>query len=487
MTTVPSSPALANPKVRSLIRNMASGLKDLLSETRGHRFRDFEDLLLQVTTEATRQGLEGALQTIANRYGPTVRIVVEGKHYKSHLSGKVVVHSLCGPLEVDRFTFRQVGVHNGPTVVPMNLAAGLVEGATPILAENVVHGYAKSDMRDFRDSLLRSRRAPPSRATLERLAVQYASISCGAPDEVENTIRLAEEIPKEACGISLGFDRTSVAMAEPRPPEKDPRPHKKRTKPRVRRTPAPVDVAFRMAYVATVSIVDRHGEALQTRRYAAPGTDDPRLDLVAGVVADIRAALTQEPNLKIGIVQDGAPEMWNLATAGLERLRGEGVLEDWTETIDRFHLLERLGKAAAMLTQDSEERTAQLENWKAALRSRDSAIDEIQDEMVESSASLQPTFRADLEEHLRYIENNKGRMRYAETSANGLPVGSGATEGAAKTVVGKRAKSGGQRWSEPGLRGVLKLRALKLSERLDPYWAQLSRTYEIPVAFADAA
>jgi len=47
-------------------------------------------------------------------------------------------------------------------------------------------------------------------------------------------------------------------------------------------------------------------------------------------------------------------------------------------------------------------------------------------------------------------------------------MGSSVTESAAKTVVGRRVKNSGQRWSEPGLRGALTLRALQQSDRLPP-------------------
>jgi hypothetical protein len=61
-------------------------------------------------------------------------------------------------------------------------------------------------------------------------------------------------------------------------------------------------------------------------------------------------------------------------------------------------------------------------------------------------------------------------MRYVSLSSSSLPIGSGVTESAAKTVVGRRAKTSGQRWSEPGLRGVLTLRGLQQSDRLLRFW-----------------
>ena len=83
--------------------------------------------------------------------------------------------------------------------------------------------------------------------------------------------------------------------------------------------------------------------------------------------------------------------------------------------------------------------------------------------------------RKKLDEHITYIENNQDRMRYRTMRAHGLPIGSGITESTCKTVVNKRAKGAGQRWSCPGLRGALHLRALNASDRFDAYWAVFAR------------
>ena len=65
-----------------------------------------------------------------------------------------------------------------------------------------------------------------------------------------------------------------------------------------------------MAYVGTVCFVDEHGEALASYRYASPACDDPR-SLVEHMTADVRSAIRKNLVLSVGIVQDGAPEMWH--------------------------------------------------------------------------------------------------------------------------------------------------------------------------------
>src|SRR5690606_20517998 len=86
------------------------------------------------------------------------------------------------------------------------------------------------------------------------------------------------------------------------------------------------------------------------------------------------------------------------------------------------------------------------------------AIDDIEAFLQERLAVMRNTPAGDqLSEHLGYVTNNKDRMRYVRLRNAGLPVGSGVTESAARTVIGQRAKGSGQRWRERGLRNALTL------------------------------
>ena len=63
------------------------------------------------------------------------------------------------------------------------------------------------------------------------------------------------------------------------------------------------------------------------------------------------------------------------------------------------------------------------------------------------------------------IDERRGQMRYDEYLARGLPIGSGRAEAACKTVVGRRMKCTGMRWSVAGANPVLWVRYCT-SERL---------------------
>jgi hypothetical protein len=71
----------------------------------------------------------------------------------------------------------------------------------------------------------------------------------------------------------------------------------------------------------------------------------------------------------------------------------------------------------------------------------------------------------------RYLYRNRTRMRYQEYLAEGLPIASGAVEGACKNLVKDRMERSGMRWKDDSAEAMLRLRATYLSGDFDEYWA----------------
>jgi hypothetical protein len=439
-------------------------------------FADRERAMLAAANEACRCLLESALQATADGHPDRVRI--EGIEYARHQEGAVTYHSLCGPLTVRRATYREVGEHNGPTVVPVELAAGLLEGATPALAYRVALGYAQGPGRHAEEQMHADHRQPPSRSTLERLGKAIGTAVTRTAPRIEPVVREAETLPAGTRGISIGIDRTTVPMEEGRPAGTPPATRRKpRIKPYIRTAPPPVDVKYRMAYVGTVSLVDGAGEALITRRYAITREDDAG-DLVSRMMADVHRARAQAPRLPVGVIQDAAPELWTLVRGGLTT---EARLRQWEDAIDRYHLNERLAEILRITEPETARRAQQLTRWNDALDRDDATIDRIARWLAERIPAYEGDELAILEAHWTFIFNNNDRLRYATVRAKGLPCGSGATEGACKSVIMIRAKGCGQRWHQDGVTAVLTLRAAYLSERLGTLWPHFADEYSAEI------
>jgi hypothetical protein len=137
------------------------------------------------------------------------------------------------------------------------------------------------------------------------------------------------------------------------------------------------------------------------------------------MMADVRRALEQRPQLRLTVVQDGAPELWSALAKALEV---EPLVTAWREVLD--------SEAAEEL-------------------------------------SL----------HIGYFVRNRHRTAYASCRRENRPIGSGITEGACKSLIGVRAKRSGQRWSQRGLSSVLHLRAIHESDRFDRFWSFFAARY----------
>ena len=66
--------------------------------------------------------------------------------------------------------------------------------------------------------------------------------------------------------------------------------------------------------------------------------------------------------------------------------------------------------------------------------------------------------------------NNVDRMHYDEYVKSGLFIGSGPVESGCKTVLGARLKQSGMFWSLRGAKGMIPLRTLEKSGRLEDFF-----------------
>jgi len=302
-------------------------------------FAETEELSLRFGNELCKEVQRRDLERRATQWGDA-DLEINGTRYRFHAEGGATYHGLCGSFWTERATYRQVGVHNGPIVVPLELDAGLLHGATPALAFSLSEGYAQGPSRQKHKALLSAHRVPPSRSTTERIAKALGGEIHDALPRIEPVVRAKETLPEGVFGIALGLDRTSAPMEEKLEGAALANHESRRTKPYVREAPAPVEVNYRMAYVGTVSLLDVDGRAMRTYRYGA-SAEEGHEAIVDRMMADVRHTLSLEEKLKVVLVQDGAREMWGVMAAALEKAIGTRG-STWHEAIDRHHLAERL-------------------------------------------------------------------------------------------------------------------------------------------------
>lgn len=145
---------------------------------------------------------------------------------------------------------------------------------------------------------------------------------------------------------------------------------------------------------------------------------------------------------------------------------------------------ERLAEILRIAEPDDAERQQKLRLWNHDLDHDDATIDRIATWLADEIPFHQGEARDKLEAHWTYLFNHNDRMRYATLRYAGLPCGSGATEGACKSVVMIRAKGCGQRWHKDGVNAALTLRAAYMSERLPALWRHFAPVYSSEVRAA---
>src|SRR5437868_3002705 len=98
------------------------------------------------------------------------------------------------------------------------------------------------------------------------------------------------------------------------------------------------------------------------------------------------------------------------------------------------------------------------------------------------------TRRAKFQTAYRYLQTRRQYLRYAECRRLGIPIGSGVTEAACKTVYTQRLKLSGMRWKKAGAQTILTLRVILLSGVWQQVYARTLETHsEVQVPTPDAS
>src|SRR5207249_6949798 len=201
----------------------------------------------------------------------------------------------------------RVGQHGGKVVDAVSVRAGVVgDGWLPHTARGMAHAIQQGTSREAEASAREFGRLPYSRSSFEKVAHLVAALAVADHQDIEDALIDAYEVPAEACSVSVSLDRVSVPMEEPR-----------KGAPK-----GPVARNFRMAYVGTVTLHDEQGVGGHTIRYGCMPEGDV-MGLRDRLVADVAVLRSKRPDLKLQLLCDGAPEMWNLLDEGFRPKFGD--------------------------------------------------------------------------------------------------------------------------------------------------------------------
>ncbi len=226
---------------------------------------------------------------------------------------------------------------------------------------------------------------------------------------------------------------------------------------------------WREAMVGTLSFYDHEGER-QHSVYLAAAPEHGKQAFLQRLEREIERAKQLLPDARYVGIADGAASNWT-------------VLEQHTERqlIDFFHATEYIAKLAQVRhpkRQAEDKRAAWQHAQCRRLKHDPSVIDDLIAEAATLSrrASLSQSARDTAYSAWTYFKNQRERMDDTGFLAEDLPIGSGVTEAACKSLVKQRLCASGMRWKTTGAKIVLSLRALTQTVgRWTQFWQKIDQ------------
>jgi hypothetical protein len=239
------------------------------------------------------------------------------------------------------------------------------------------------------------------------------------------------------------------------------------------------DKDYREAAAGTVSVIDRSGQRVGTVYLGRmPETGQKTLSRqMTSLITTLIAALTV-PLPRLHYVTDCGHEPSRYFKQTLRRMVDprSGRLLAWTWVVDFYH-------ACGYLTKMSEGLWTQIAPaaWARKMRywlrdKRNGVFRVLHSAAALRSRSRRRWTRAEsktFREGYHYLRKRTRHMDYAAYRRRGLPIGSGITEAACKTIFTQRLKQSGMTWEIDGGQTILDLRILWLSD----VWSEAHHAY----------
>jgi hypothetical protein len=474
-TAKPASSKPADPEREKFVAEMVELLRRARHERVGPKatFEQQSDAGFEIMREILHKD-EG--DRLRESVTDADEVEVDGKKFRRlEQASSATYFGRFGSHHVEEHLYRRVGVHNGPTMKPLELRCGIVEHMTPDMARVVGELSADKGSRPLQKTLRAVGYTSPSRAFLADHVTAMGDEIADVAATLESAVRETEEMPAGVASISCGLDRMSVRMSEvvDGPPCS-------RAEPYAREAPPLKEYHYRKAWVGSASAYDGDGRELHTWRIAAEADADPA-ELADRVAADVAWLARSHPDVPVHCVQDAAPEL-----RAMEEALARALPADMQAVVlvDFEHLM---GYLDAVVDADDPDDTNDMKGWyRSELLRDDSAVERICANLralARRSSRADSTLRAAIAAALRYTRNRKNRMRYASFYEDNLPIGSGATESTCWQMQ-QRVKLPGQSWEPKGLRGTLAIRALVISERWESAWNHYAASHRADISIS---
>jgi hypothetical protein len=426
---------------------------------------DFERQLAEKVRELARQLLQRVLNGLEAEDPQQMPHDVEHQAggYR-RLNGKTRnahVATLFGAIELWRWPYRYW--HRDvpeACIFPLEIALGLVHGATPALVEAVGRYMAQAGAtQQLVLDRLRSQHGVSWGAQRLRDVTAELSQSLEVWTQEFQVLRLLELLKKAEQSRGgrrpvLSVGRDGVTLREYR------------------------FRFFEHATVATVTVYDRGGGRLGTV-YLAFTPEPGQKQMTARLTALIQEVLRrwEGPLPRLTYVTDAGENETAYYRQVLSNMAHPRTGEKlhWIRIVDYYHAAQRIwAMAEALFGKDDPAGRAWARRMCRVLKKPGGPF-----RVLHSAAALRKRRKlsksraGDFRKAYQYIRRRTKLMQYHEYKRLNLPIGSGVTEAACKTIVTQRLKLSGMRWMKQGAQTILNLRIVLLSGIWKPLYRKL--------------
>lgn len=351
--------------------------------------------------------------------------------------------TIWGEVDVERYTYQSP--KGGRQFCPLEKDARIILTATPGFAKLVSSKYAELGSSRVLFDLEQNHQRTIARSYLKNLCDAIGAVV--QAKEVTWTYALPE-MPAPVKSVAVGIDGTCMLLTES---------------------------GWREAMVGTLSLYDGKGKRLHTIQMGAT-PEFGKNSFYTRFDRELEQIRKRYPKACFIGIADGAKSNWEYLKPRTDK-----------QTVDFWHATGYLGKAAeAMFIGKRKEAIKRewLDNACHKLKHNVGAASRLLREMFEYSQLRElPSIQQEkLNSAISYFTNNKRRMTYVGNVENNIPIGSGVTEAACKTLIKQRLCNSGMRWKEKGAAAVISLRSLAHTDcRWDQFWGKISQ-YGYPLA-----
>jgi hypothetical protein len=343
-----------------------------------------------------------------------------------------------GVVRIERHVYQTS--RGGRIYCPLEHHARIIRGATPRFASQLSHKYAQLNAGAVQADLQQNHGRKVTRSYLQNVAEWVGSLATAKEETWEYAL---PRLDAPIATVVVSLDGAMIPMAD--------------------------SVGYREAMAGTLSFYDHQGERQHTL-YLAAAPEYGKQTFYQRLEREIARAKQQYPEARYLGIADGASGNWSFLEQHTQR-----------QLIDFFHATEYVGKIAqARYPQRNAE--AKRAHWQHEhchqLKHDPDALDILIGEAARLSrrGALSQQVRDGAYSAWTYFNNHRHQMDYPGFLAEGLPIGSGVTEAACKTLVKQRLCASGMRWKTKGAGIVLSLRALTQTVgRWAQFWEKIDQ------------